>query len=161
MKGLAKKLCREAERLGYVHEYTNSKEFMVYVGPTGHEVRISASVTEHHAGAISKAMRQAVGDYEATPGRNAQAVKERAEKRRELDGERLAAERRAIQAEHDAYLARIAGAPHLKDDPAALRRIEKYLRDLDRLDSLMRSIPSGGDHQGRRSAKHTAGTRPA
>lgn len=159
MKALAKKLCAEAERLGYVHTGTNSKNFMVYTGPTGHEVRISPSVTEHNARAVSKAMQQAAGTYDASGGRNAQAVRERAQKRRGLDTERLAAERRAIQAEHDAYLTRIANAPHLKADPESLRRAEGRLRELDRIDALMRSIPSGGDHQGRRSARHTSGRR--
>lgn len=159
MKAPAKNLCAEAKRLGYEHTGVNSKGFLVYAHPAGHEVRISPSATEHQAREISKAMRQAAGTYEATTGRNAVAVKERAQKRRELDAERLSAERRAIQAEHDAYLARISGAPHLEANPAALRRIEEYLRRLDHIDSLMRSIPSGGDHQGRRSARHTAGKR--
>lgn len=160
MKRLAKDLVREAEQLGYVHDRTNTHGYLVYLHPSGHEVQICPSAAEHQARAVSKAMRKATGSWEQAAGRNATAVKERTAKRRQLEGERLAADRRRVQAEHDAYLARIDGAPHLKSDPAALRQVESYLRELDRLDLLMRAIPSGGDHSGSRHARHTAGARP-
>jgi hypothetical protein len=154
MKRLAKQLVAEAAQLGYVHDRTNSNGYHVYVHPSGHEVQICPSAAEHQARAITKAMRRTAGTWQPTNGRNAQAVKERAGRRRHLDAERLAARRRQVQAEHDAYLARIARAPHLNDDPAALRRIEAYLRELADLDALMRSIPA---RDGR--VKHTAGAR--
>lgn len=159
MKRLAKQMVREAEDLGYVHDRTNSSGYLVYVHPSGHEVQINPSAAEHQARAVSKAMRRTAGTWQPTVGRNASACKERAARRRELEGERLAAERQRVQAEHDAYLARISTAPHLRDDPGALRRVESYLTELDRLDRLMRSIPAGAAEQGRRHAAHTSGRR--
>lgn len=159
MKRLARQLCDEAEQLGFVHERTNSKGWLVYIDPAGHEVHISPDPAEHQARSIRRAMRQAAGVYEAPAGRCAQAVKDRAARRRELDGERLAAERHEVQRRHDEFLARIENAPHLRHDPTSLRRVEGYLRELDRLDALMRAIPAGGDHQGRRGARHTTGRR--
>ncbi|TKJ25265.1 hypothetical protein [Blastococcus sp. CCUG 61487] len=157
MKRLVKSLLAEAERLGYRQTGVNSKGFLVYAAPDGHEVRINPSASEAQVRELSKAMQKASGTYTPTPGRKAVACKDRAGRRRQLDSTRLAARRREVQAEHDAYLARIAGAPHLRDDPASLRRVEQYLTELDRLDSLMRAVPAAGDHQGRRLARHTAG----
>lgn len=157
MNRLVKGLITEAEGLGYRQTGVNAKGFLVYTAPGGHEVRINPSAAEYQVRDLSKSIRKASGTYAPVAGRNAVACKDRADRRRQLDDARLAAQRRQVQAEHDAYLARIAGAPHLRDDPASLRRVEQYLTELDRLDALMRSTPAAGDHQGRRPARHTAG----
>lgn len=154
MKHAAKRLCAEAERLGYEHTAVNSSGHLVYTHPSGHEVRINPSAPEHQAREVTKAMRKTAGCYEVTPGRSGQRAKDRQHRRHELDAARRAAERRTLQAQRDAYLARIARAPHLNDDPAALRRVEARLSELDRLDALMRTAPST-EHR----VRHTAGVR--
>lgn len=157
MKRWVKALVAEVEQLGYEQTGVNAKGHLVYAAPGGREVRISPDASEDQVRDLTRAVRKASGTFAPPPRRKAAACKDRAGRRRQLDRVRLAAERRQVQAEHDAYLARIAGAPHLRDDPAALRRVEQYLTELDRLDALMRSIPAAGDHQGRRGARHTAG----
>lgn len=151
------KLCDEAEALGYAFQSTNSKGHLVYAHPAGHTVKINPSCRDDQARTVSLAMRKTLGVHQLRPCRNAKAAKVRQAKERE----RLAADRRKIQAAHDDYLARIANGALIGADPDVIRRIEQYEQELAELDRLMRSVPSGGDHQGRRKARHTSGERPA
>lgn len=159
MKRAAQQLVREAEELGYVHDRTNSQGYLVYVHPSGHEVQICPSAAKHQARAVSKAMRKTAGTWQPAQGRNARAVKDRAGRRRELTGERLAAEHARNKAERDAYLARIEAVPLLRADPEIVAALEANARRRRELEALMTAVPSVGEHQGHRHARHTAGVR--
>lgn len=159
MKRPCKAAVAEAERLGFVFERTNSKNFLVYSSPAGAEIMLSPEMNEHAMRGVLRQMQRMVGAVEHKPGRNAAAVKERQARRRELDAERLAAERRQIEDEHAAFLARTAGAVLTKVDRRDLRRIEARLAEVRRLESQMVEVPAGGDHAGRRRAQHQAGER--
>lgn len=159
MRRECKTAIAEAERLGFTFDRTNSKQHLVYQSPGGDEMVLSPTMSEHTLRSVVRQMQRMVGAVEHKPGRNASAVKERQARRRELGAMRLAAERRQIEDERAAFLARTAGAVLRKVDRRALRRIEARLAEVRRLESQMVEVPAGGDHGGHRRAQHRAGER--
>lgn len=159
MKQYAKKAVQEAERLGYEFDHTNSNNFHVYVHPSVGEIALNPSMNEGTARQVMRRMQQAAGALDRTQGRDAGAVKDRARRRADLDAERLAAERRQIEAQRDTYLARIAGAPLSNLDRGELARLETRLKEIRRMEALMVSIPASADHRGRGQSRHRAGAR--
>ena len=157
MKQFGRKTIKEAERLGYEYDRTNSSRFDVYVHPNAGEIAINPGMDEAASRSCIRTMQKAVGMFERQAGRNATAIKDRRARHEELNAERLAAERRDIEKQRATYLARIGAADFTQVDRADLARIEARLTEIRQLEALMTDVPASAEHSGRGRARHCAG----
>jgi hypothetical protein len=160
MTKFSKKAAKEAERLGYVYSHANSSNFDVYVHPTAGEVSISVSLNDENLClSIIRQMQKSVRMLDRAKGRSTAAIKDRNARQAELDAKRLAAERRDIEMQHTAFLARIGGAVLTQVDRADLALIESRIAEIRRLELLMTAVPASAAHRGTGQPRHQAGAR--
>lgn len=147
------------DRFGYAYSYTNTKGAYIYTRDGMRDVAVRPNPNDHTARTIIKELERANGAWEATPKRNATAVKERQKQARKAlkeQAERLARDRADIVAERDRRLGGLGAVLTSNELQDLARRLEEIDRERHAIEKLM-AAPVAGDHAGSRHARHQSG----
>jgi hypothetical protein len=148
-----------AERLGYVHDRTNSKGVRYFTRQGCREVPLNPSMQDHQLKKLAVMMQRDCGEQTAKDRskRDAVAVKER----RAGDRSRAAAETARHQlildgllAQHDRSLNGIGAVLSASELAAVVRQIEENESELRYWRSLMTTTPGDRLDAGRPRARH-------
>lgn len=153
MKAGARELCAKLKAAGWRFDGKNAKGWLVYRSGDRH-VKVSPSGCEASQRAVALALA-------GTSGRKAGSVKSKAQRRRDLEAARTAAEDAQRAAERAEYLKRVENAPLIGALREQVRALEIAERDFQQARRLMETVPGVGRSGGRQHASHTAGRREA